>query len=88
VTDHTDGRGQGPEQPEKLPVGLIVASALAAVLVIFMFSNNHRAPIKFLGFDTATPLWLIIFGSMLVGIVIGWLGSSLRRRAKQRNQNS
>ena len=71
--------------PKKLPVGIVVASVLAAILVIFMFSNNHETPIKFLGFDTATPLWLIIFISVLVGIVIGSLGSSLRRRAKRKN---
>jgi uncharacterized integral membrane protein len=87
MSDDADGRTPEPQQPEKFPIGLIVAGALAIVLVITIFSNDHRTPVKFLGFSTAIQLWLIIFISGLVGAAIGWMVTTFRRRARRNRRN-
>lgn len=88
MTDNAGGSTQDPQQPEKRPIGLIVAGILGLFVVVFIFSNDHETPVRFLNVDAVMPMWAVILVSGLAGAVVSWLATTLRRRAKQYRRNS
>ena len=68
----------------KLKVVLLIV--LAVVLVDFAFENAQPAPaIKFFKFQLGElPSFLLIYLSLAVGALIGWVAHGLRLRRKRR----
>ena len=68
----------------KLKVVLLIV--LAVVLVDFAFENAQPAPaIKFFKFQLGElPSYLLIYLSLAVGALIGWVAHGLRLRRKRR----
>ena len=68
----------------KLKVVLLII--LAAVLVDFAVENGQTAPaIKLFKFQLAElPTYLLVYLTLVVGAVIGWVAHGLRIRRKRR----
>lgn len=59
----------------------IGGAILAFVLVVFVLQNTDSTSITLLVFDVTFPLWLVLAGTILLSIGIGYLlGSRGRRR--------
>ncbi len=67
---------------EKSRVGLIIVGIAALVFLIFMLSNTASADIQFFGWQVDMPEWLLFTILFILGVIVGWVGSSLRRRSK------
>jgi uncharacterized integral membrane protein len=80
-------RDRGPDNTG-LYVKLGVAGVLAILLLLYIFQNTVKVPFNFLFFDFVWPLWLIILVSLVIGLLIGMLASTLlaRRRRKARRR--
>jgi uncharacterized integral membrane protein len=80
-------RNRGPDNTG-LYVKLGVAGVLAILLLLYIFQNTVKVPFNFLFFDFVWPLWLIILVSLVIGLLIGMLASTLlaRRRRKARRR--
>ncbi|MGB0885626.1 MAG: lipopolysaccharide assembly protein LapA domain-containing protein [Chitinophagales bacterium] len=69
-----------------LVVKAIIIAALVVLITIFSFQNVAKTPINFLNLEALEiPLFLIIFGVLLLGIIIGYLsglisGSKIAQR--------
>lgn len=88
MSGNADGGTAEPQQPEKLPIGLIVTGILGLFVAIFVFSNDHESLGKFLNANAVMPMWAVILASGLVGAAIGWMATTFRRRARQDRPNS
>jgi len=84
MTDHTQDQTDNPDGGEKLSIGLIITIALSAIVVIFILSNNHDVPVKFISFDATMPMWAIIFIAVFAGMAIAWSLGALRRRGQRK----
>lgn len=51
----------------------IVAIALLALALVFIFSNLEDGTLQFLGFSFVMPIWIWFLGVLLVGVIIGSL---------------
>ena len=58
---------------------LVAALVLVAILVVFVFQNTQKASIRFLAPRVNAPLWVALFASMVVGVVVGFLLGRNRR---------
>ena len=59
----------------------IAAGVLAVLLVIFVLQNTDSTSITLLVFDVTFPLWLVLTGTILLSVGIGYLLGSRRRRS-------
>ena len=80
-------RGSTPPLPEPVKtrpavVKTLIAAMLAALFVGFLLDNSDDVTVEFLWWSGATPLWLVLLISALVGVVIWELASYLRRRRR------
>jgi uncharacterized integral membrane protein len=59
---------------------------LAAVLLDFALENSQPSPmIKFFKFPlTELPIFLLVYLSLAVGLVLGWFAHAVRLRRKKR----
>lgn len=66
-------------------VGLILAAIAAAALLLFVFQNTDDAPVDFLWFTWTMPLFLLIFITvaltLVVSVIAAWV---LNRRSRRR----
>jgi uncharacterized integral membrane protein len=76
------GSGHHEEGDEKagLTPKQILAGVLALVLVVFVLQNTDSTSITLLIFDVTFPLWLILSGTIVLSVGIGFLLGSRRRR--------
>ena len=65
-------RGRRPADPRRT-VLLVVAIVIVAGLVIFWAQNHARVSISYLTVQITAPLWLMVSGYLVVGILIGVL---------------
>ncbi len=64
--------------------GLIVGLVMAVAVVILAAQNTVTVTIFFLGWDFSTSLFVVILGSLLIGIVLAELfGLVYRKRRRQ-----
>ena len=68
-------RGSTPPLPEPVKtrpavVKTLIAAMLAALFVGFLLDNSEDVTVEFLWWSGATPLWLVLLISALVGVVI------------------
>lgn len=62
----------------------ILMLVLGALVVVFAAVNQQPTPINLFLWRVAVPTSLLILCVLLAGILVGWLGSSQRRRRRQR----
>ena len=62
-------------------VGKILAAILFVLVLIFVFQNIEVVKVSFLTWDIAMPRALMVFATLIVGIIIGWLA----RRPKKKS---
>ncbi len=85
--DDVSGGGQ-PEQRQSKAASagssvarfftLLLVAAIAVVATIFVISNLESVPVSFLGYEATLPLWLMILGSLLTGVLLTLLVMSTR----------
>lgn len=66
-------------------VGILVAVAL--LLVTFIFRNTRQVPVSFVFFTTRSSLIWVIFSSMVLGFIAGWLLPGQIRRYRDRRRS-
>jgi uncharacterized integral membrane protein len=69
---------------EKSRAGLIVVAVIAVVFLIFVLSNTGKVDIQFLTLTLNMPEWLMFTVLFVLGVLVGWTVSSLRRRSKMK----
>ncbi len=65
-------------------VGILVVVAL--LLVTFIFRNTRQVPVSFVFFTTRSSLIWVIFSSMILGFIAGWLLPGQIRRYRDRRR--
>jgi uncharacterized integral membrane protein len=73
-------RGGWTERREGPSPKLIVAVAVLVLLLIFVLQNTDAVPVDFLFFEGDFPLWVVITGSALLGLIVGWSVGRVGRR--------
>jgi LPXTG-motif cell wall-anchored protein len=69
------GGRAGRRIPPKAIVGLVIAAAV----IWFAFANTRETGITFWVKTLTAPMWLVLLGTFLAGLLTGWL---LRRRRR------
>jgi uncharacterized integral membrane protein len=59
----------------------IAGVTIAAVCLIFVFSNTGEATLKFLWLNLTAPAWVFLFVLLGLGFLSGWLVARSRYRA-------
>jgi len=81
-----------PRPPEQSPAeadgpglsfGVIATLAGVVVLLVFMLQNRQDIRVHLLFWHVTLPVWFIIFGSALMGMVV-WIGAGVVRRHRRR----
>jgi len=83
VVDDTEGDG-GLSLRNK--INLIVAALLGVALAIFIGQNTASEQVSWLSFDVELPLWLVVVGSAVIGMVLAVVGQAMWRRRRSRRQ--
>jgi uncharacterized integral membrane protein len=67
------------------PTGRMIGTGLIVLaLVIFVLQNTHTTSVTLLVFDLSFPLWLVLAGTILLSVGVGYvLGSRGRSRRKK-----
>lgn len=78
MADDVDSGGRG------VSAGLVAAVVLALLLVIFVLQNTHEVRVELYFWDFEGPLWLVLAGSILVGLVALELATTVLRRGRRR----
>ncbi|MGZ4680970.1 MAG: LapA family protein [Acidimicrobiales bacterium] len=73
------GDDEGAGKPGITPKQ-ITAGVLAVLLVVFVLQNTDSTSITLLLFDVTFPLWLVLTGTILISVGIGYLIGSRRRK--------
>ncbi len=68
------------DNDDRFPFGLrqLTALGLLVVMLVFILQNRRSTTVRFLIPETTAPLWVALFLSALLGIVVG--GLLARRR--------
>jgi uncharacterized integral membrane protein len=62
-------------------IGKLVAIVfLVVVALVLILVNRDEVEVDLLVFDLTSPLWVTLVGTLIVGIVIGFLVAKLRNR--------
>jgi uncharacterized integral membrane protein len=79
----TAQRGGGDRSPARdfFTMERVVVLLLAAVTLLFVFQNTRQTRIQLLLVEVTMPLWVALFGTLLVGGLIGYV---LQRRRPPR----
>jgi uncharacterized integral membrane protein len=83
MTDHVNDSTEA-DRGQEFPIGLVITGILAAIIVIFIVSNNHDVPVKFLGWNLTVPMWSIVFIATFFGAALAMTLTAIRRRGKRR----
>lgn len=77
-------KGTGPDQSDGFrPSGRQVgAGILALVLVIFIAVNNDDTEVNFVFKTFTLPLWLVLAGTAVLGVLVG-MGIGARRTKRK-----
>ncbi len=77
------GDGDVESSGARLSGGAIGSVAGLGLLVVFMLQNTESVTLSFLVWDFDWPLWLVTLLSALVGALV-WFGLSVMRRHSRR----
>jgi uncharacterized integral membrane protein len=67
--------------------GLVFGVLITAVVIVFAAQNTASIEVRFLGWRFATPVIVLILGSVLAGIIIDEVAGLVYRRRKRRILN-
>jgi uncharacterized integral membrane protein len=67
---------------QKSRAGLITLAIAAVIFLLFILSNTEDVGINFITVSFTAPEWVMFTVLFLLGVIVGWTGSSLRRRSK------
>lgn len=59
---------------------LALAALLVGIVIVFTLQNTAVVEVRLLFWTLALSQVLLIFGLLVIGVLLGWLGSSLSRR--------
>lgn len=66
----------------KSRAGLIALAIAAVLFLVFILSNTADVDIQFITASFTMPEWLMFTIIFVLGLVVGWTGSAIRRRSK------
>jgi uncharacterized integral membrane protein len=72
-----DGRGKGVDP--RLIGGLVIL----VLLVVFVLQNRESTPLTFLFFDFSAPLWVMLAGTVVLSLLVGYIAGHRAARAKR-----
>lgn len=59
---------------------LIIFIILALLAAVFILSNTHVAKVNFIRWEVEMPTFLLLIIIIIIGIVLGWLGSKAKKK--------
>jgi len=71
-----------PSRGFRIPPKLILAVVILAAVLWFVFANTSDAKIKLWVHTVSVPVWMVLLGTLVAGIIIGWLLGRRRRRPR------
>ena len=66
-------------------VKLVVLGVVLLVVLIFVLENTGNVPMSFLFWDFGLGLWALFVITLVAGILLGMLGSTLLRRRRRQD---
>lgn len=51
---------------------LILTVVVVALMFVFVITNSQSVPVSLAFWDVSMPLWLLVLGTLIVGVLIGW----------------
>ena len=66
-------------------VGLILASIVVIVALVFVLQNTEDTSVDFLFLSTQAPLYVVIIISMILGSLLTMIAMAVRKRRKRRD---
>jgi uncharacterized integral membrane protein len=87
------GRRMAEERPERSKqdrtfTGKVVLWVVVAVLVlILILQNNRDVRVDLYAWDVTVSLWVLLLGTLLVGMFLGWGLPKLRRGRRDRDED-
>ena len=68
----------------------ILILGMAVIFAIFVFQNAQVVEVRFLFWSAQASRALVLIGTLILGLVIGWLSSWLRQQdhVQRRNNNA
>ena len=67
--------------------GLVTGVLLTAIVIVFAAQNTASIEVRFLGWKFATPLIVLILGSLLIGVILDEIAGVVYRRRRRRILN-
>lgn len=64
--------------------GRILAAILIILVLVFVFQNIEVVKVSFLAWDVSMPRALLVFATLIVGIIVGWLARRPKAKAKEK----
>ena len=59
---------------------LIMFIILALLSAVFILSNTHISKVNFIRWEVEMPTFLLLIVIIIIGIVLGWLGSKAKKK--------
>ena len=66
-------------------VKLVVLGVVLLVVLIFVLQNREKVQFSFLFWDFGLALWVMFVITLVVGVLLGMLGSTLLRRRRRQD---
>ncbi|MEO7397788.1 MAG: LapA family protein [Ilumatobacteraceae bacterium] len=64
-------------------IRLLVIAAMIAALVLVALDNTDDVRIGYVFGEAMAPIWIVLIGAALAGIIIGWLVVHRPRRSRR-----
>ena len=58
----------------------IIFSILIALVLVFVIQNTLVVEYRFLAWTVSMPRALLLFGTLVIGVLVGWLSRRLKQR--------
>ena len=75
----TFGRDGGSPGRLRVTPSIVAWGLLALVALILLVQNSTQTTVQFLGFDVSAPLFVIIGAALVIGWLLGELGTRVWR---------
>jgi uncharacterized integral membrane protein len=67
----------------QISAGIIGMVVLAILLVIFIFQNTERVPVKLYFWEFNGQMWVVLLGTAVVTLVLAEIGTFVRKRRRR-----
>ena len=67
-----------------MKIKLIATIALLFIVIVFMLQNAADVAVKFLFWEIVLPRSLLLFVTLIIGIVVGWFVRAMYRISRAR----